>query len=149
MNIEVHSLDTVTLSHGLPTLTSGNVFKHSLEKVKSPKRVLLLPCRRVEYGPPQNSDVDSYAQTSDVPKANNDRSDALKHRLAAADLLDLKLLLRYRGIRTLESLASLELTERAVLLCKARELYEHLGIPPSKLENTLNQLFGDVPPQGR
>ena len=103
----------------------------------------------MEYGPPLNSDADSYAETSDVPEANNDLSDALKHRLAAADLLELKLLLRYRGIRTLESLASLELTERSVLLCKARELYEHLGIPPSKLKNTLNQLFGEVPRQGR
>ena len=103
----------------------------------------------MEYGPPLNSDADSYAETPDVPKANNDLSDALKHRLAAADLLDLKLLVRYRGIRTLESLASLELTERTVLLCKARQLYEHLGIPSSKLKNTLNQLFGDVLPQSR
>ena len=43
---------------------------------------------------------------------------------------------------------SLETTERAVLLCKARELYELLGIFPSNLKNTLNKLFGDVPQAG-
>ena len=42
----------------------------------------------------------------------------------------------------------METTERVVLLCKARELYELSGIFPSHLKNTLNKLFGDVPQQG-
>ena len=85
---------------------------------------------------------------SDVPPSNGCLSDALKHRLAEEDLLDLEVLLRYRSIRTLRALESLETNERAVLLRKSRELYELLGIFPSKLKNTLNKLFGDVPQQG-
>ena len=88
------------------------------------------------------------SQYSDVPPPNGGLSDALKHKLAEEDLLDLEVLCRYRGIRTLRALESLETTERAVLLCKARELYELLGIFPSNLKNTLNKLFGDVPQQG-
>ena len=88
------------------------------------------------------------AQYSDVPPSNGQLSDALKHKLAEEDLLDMEVLLRYRGIRTLRALESLETTERAVLLCKARDLYELLGIFPSNLKNTLNKLFGDVPQQG-
>lgn len=88
------------------------------------------------------------AQYSDVPPSNGRLSDALKHKLAEEDLLDMEVLLRYRGIRTLRALESLETTERAVLLCKARELYELLGIFPSNLKNTLNKLFGDVPRPG-
>ena len=53
-------------------------------------------------------------------------ADALEQRLAEEDLLDMEVLLRYRGIRTLRAVESLETTERAVLLCKARELYELL-----------------------
>ena len=87
------------------------------------------------------------AQFSDVPPSNGRISDALKQKLAEEDLLDMEVLLRYRGIRTLRALESLETTERAVLLCKARELYEILGIFPSNLKNTLNKLFGDVPQQ--
>ena len=60
----------------------------------------------------------------------------------------MEVLLRYRSIRTLRALESLETTERVVLLCKARELYELLGIFPSHLKNALNKLFGDVPQQG-
>ena len=88
------------------------------------------------------------AQYSDIPPSNGQLSDALKHKLAEEDLLDMEVLCRYRGIRTLRALESLETTERAVLLCKARELYELLGIFPSNLKNTLNKLFGDVPQQG-
>ena len=83
------------------------------------------------------------AQYSDIPPPNGQLSDALKHNLAEEDLSDMEVLLRYRGIRTLRALESLETTERAVLLCKARELYELLGIFPSNLKNTLNKLFGD------
>ena len=92
--------------------------------------------------------VSTAKQYSDVPRSNGQLSDALKHKLAEEDLLDMEVLLRYRGIRTLRALESLETTERAVLLCKARELYELLGIFPSNLKNTLNKLFGDVPQQG-
>ena len=87
------------------------------------------------------------AQYSDVPPSNGQLSDALKHKLAEEDLLDMEVLLRFRGIRTLRALESMETTERAVLLCKARELYELLGIFPSNLKNTLNKLFGDFPTQ--
>lgn len=85
---------------------------------------------------------------SDVCAFNGQLSDALKHKLAEEDLLDMEVLLRYRGIRTLRALESLQTTERAVLLCKARQLYELLGIFPSNLKNTLNKLFGDVPSSG-
>jgi hypothetical protein len=87
-------------------------------------------------------------QLSDVPPPNGGLSDALKHKLAVEDLLDMEVLLRYRGIRTLRALESLETTERSVLLCKSRELFELLGIFPSNLKHTLNRLFGDVPQQG-
>ena len=88
------------------------------------------------------------SQYSDVPGENGALSDALKRKLMEEDLVDMEVLLRYRGIRTLRALEALECTERAVLLCKARELYELLGIFPCNLKNTLNQLFGDVPQQG-
>ena len=85
---------------------------------------------------------------SDVPRSNGELSEALKHKLAEVDLLDMAVLLKYRGIRTLRALESLETTERAVLLCKSRDFYELLGVFPSHVKNTLNKLFGDVPPQG-
>jgi hypothetical protein len=83
------------------------------------------------------------SQVSDVPRENGQLSDALKERLAQEDLLDLEVLLRYRGVRTLRALDSLETNERAVLLCKARELYELLGIFPSNLKKALDKLFGN------
>ncbi len=88
------------------------------------------------------------SQYSDIPPSNGELSAALKHKLAEEGLLDMGVLLRYRGIRTLRALESLETTERAVLLCKCRELYELLGIFPTDLKKTLNTLFGDVPQQG-
>ena len=88
------------------------------------------------------------ARFSDNVPPNGGLTDALKQKLAEEDLLDMEVLLRYRGIRTLRALESLETTERVVLLCKARELYELLGIFPSHLKNALNKLFGDVPQQG-
>ena len=72
-------------------------------------------------------------------------SDALRQKLAEEDLVDMEVLLRYRGIRTLYGLESLEPTERVVLLCKARLLYELLEIFPSYRVNALNELFGDAP----
>ena len=88
------------------------------------------------------------AQYSDVPGEDGSVSDALMRKLMEEDLVDLVVLLRYRGIRTLRALEALETTERAVLLCKAREFYELLGIFPCSLKNTLNKLFGDVPQPG-
>ena len=88
------------------------------------------------------------ARFSDNVPPNGGLTDALKQKLAEEDLLDMEVLLRYRSIRTLRALESLETTERVVLLCKARELYELLGIFPSHLKNALNKLFGDVPQQG-
>ena len=61
----------------------------------------------------------------DAPPRNGQLSDALTEPLAPEDFLDL------------------ETNERAVLLCKARELYELLGILPSNLKNALDQLFGE------
>ena len=101
-----------------------------------------------------NSQTWSTSQTcqlagiSDVPPQNGQLSDALQQRLAEEDISDVEVLLRYRGIRTLRAVESLETTERVVLLCKARELYELLGIFPSHIKNALNKLFGDVAQQG-
>ena len=97
---------------------------------------------------PHQHGQSTASQYSDVCPFNGQLSDALKHKLAEEDLLDMEVLLRYRGIRTLRALETLETTERAVLLCKARQFYELLGIFPSNLKNTLNKLFGDVPPSG-
>ena len=63
------------------------------------------------------------------------------------DLLDMEVLLRHCGIRTLRVLESLEASERAVILCKAREVYAFLCIFSSNSKNMLNKLFGDVPQQ--
>ena len=82
---------------------------------------------------------------SDVVPSNGGLSDALRQKLAEEDLVDMEVLLRYRGIRTLYGLESLEPTERVVLLCKARLLYELLEIFPSYRVNALNELFGDAP----
>ena len=88
------------------------------------------------------------SQYSDVPGLNGETSDRLRHKLAVEDLLDMEVLLKHRGIRTLRALESLETTERAVLLCKSREFYDLLGVFPSDVKNTLKKLFGDVPQQG-
>ena len=83
----------------------------------------------------------SVSQSSDEPRDHGIISEALKAILLQEDLLDIDILLRYRGIRTLRALASLEAKERAVLLVKARELYECLGLFPSNLQNALGNLF--------
>ena len=91
----------------------------------------------------------SAAQFSDVPNRNGKLSDALKHELASKDLLDLKVLLRRRNIRTLRALRTLEKTERSVMLHKARLLYfEVLGGPcPEGVKTALSELFGELPQQ--
>ena len=63
--------------------------------------------------------------------------------LAEEDLQDLELLFRYRGIKTLRALVSLNRDERAVLLNKARHFYEVLGWFPSNLETSLENIFGN------
>ena len=88
------------------------------------------------------------ARFSDVVPSNGGLSDALRQKLAEEDLADMEVLLRYRGIRTLHALESLEPTERVVLLCKARLFYELLEVFPSHKKIALNKLFGDVPHQG-
>ena len=80
---------------------------------------------------------------NDVPRENGQLSDRLKEKLALESLLDIEVLLRYRGVHTYRALESLETNERAVLLCKARELYELLGIFPSNLKKALDTLFGN------
>ena len=87
------------------------------------------------------------SQYPDVSPSNGGLSEALKHKLAEEDVLDLEVLLRYRGIRTLRALENLNTEEKAVLLCKSRQLFELLGIFPSNLKNTLNKLFDDLPQQ--
>ena len=88
------------------------------------------------------------AQYSDLPPLNGGSSEALRHFLTEHDLLGMEVLLLSRKIRTLRALESLETTERAVFLCKAREFYELLGTFPSNLKNTLNRVFGDLPRTG-
>ena len=87
--------------------------------------------------------VHTASQANDVPCENGQLSEALNLRLAEKDLLDLATLLRYRGVRTLRALESLETNERAVLLCKARDLCALYGIFPSNLKKALDNLFGD------
>ena len=57
--------------------------------------------------------------------------------------------MRYRDIRPLYGLESQEPTERVVLLCKARLLYELLEIFPSYRINAVNELFGGAPELAR
>jgi hypothetical protein len=49
-------------------------------------------------------------------------SPALLRRLEREDLGDLSVVLRYRGVRILRALSSMDCSERAVLLDKARRL---------------------------
>ena len=103
------------------------------------------------WTPPQRAcqyEQSATAQFSDVVPPNGGLSDALRQKLAEEDLADMEVLLRYRGIRTLHALESLEPTERVVLLCKARLFYELLEVFPSHKKIALNKLFGDVPQQG-
>ena len=83
----------------------------------------------------------------DVPQENGQLSNALKQKLADEGLLDMEVILRYSGIHTRRALDDLNPMEKTVLLTKARQLYEVLGIFPSSLKNTLNMMFGNLPPQ--
>ena len=66
----------------------------------------------------------SQSQVCDVPQQHGVISEALQTLLAQEDLFDIDILLRYRGIRTIRALACLEADDRAILLVRARELYE-------------------------
>ena len=85
---------------------------------------------------------------SDVPVSNGKLSALLKHELASYDLLDLKVLLRSRGIRTVRILRSLAETERSVMLHKALMLYfDVLGGPcPEGVKTALYEFFGETCP---
>ena len=87
------------------------------------------------------------AQYSDVPPTTGQLSDALKHKLAGEGLLDIEVLLRYRSIRTLRALESMDTNEKSLMLSQTYLLYDLLGVFPSSLKKTLKQLFGDVPQQ--
>lgn len=77
----------------------------------------------------------------DVPQLASEVSLALRARLAREDLSDLEILLRKRGVRTVRSLLALETNDRAVLLSKARQLWEILGLLPNGLNTSLARLF--------
>ena len=80
----------------------------------------------------------------DTPPSKGELSPALKHRMAEQDLQFLEVLLQCRGIHTLRSLMSLETTERAVLLGKAHDFYQVLGIFTTNLKKGLDEIFGDA-----
>jgi hypothetical protein len=85
--------------------------------------------------------TDPEAEDFDWPLGPGQPSPALRARLQREDLLDLEVVLRYRGVKTLRALNSMDTTERAVLGCKARQLWELLGIFPSNLKTALIKLF--------
>ena len=67
----------------------------------------------------------------------------LNRKLAEENLLEIKVLLRNMKIRTLEAFQTIDSTDRALLLCKSRQLYDLLiGICPSHIRRTLNKNFG-------
>jgi hypothetical protein len=76
----------------------------------------------------------------DRPVGNN-ISPALLRRLVQNDLADLAVILRYRGVRTLATLSRCDMPERAVVLSKARQLWDLLGFFPSSLKIAIHQLF--------
>jgi hypothetical protein len=73
-------------------------------------------------------------------------SDAIKLRLIEEDLQDLETLLRYRGIRTKYALEHLTSNETAVILHKARQLYEIFDISKSSLTKSLYKVMGIYDP---
>ena len=97
---------------GAPSETSSKHAQCSQQDVWNPSSY-----SQLVYQPGQSA-VEQY---SDIPRSNGQLSPALHHKLAEEDLGDMEVLMRCRKIRTLRALETLETTERAVLLCKARE----------------------------
>ena len=82
-------------------------------------------------------------QSDMAPENGYSLSYALNRKLAEENLLEIKVLLRGMKIRTLEAFQTIDSTERALLLCKSRQLYDLLlGICPSHIRRTLNKHFG-------
>ena len=77
------------------------------------------------------------AQYSDVPPTTGQLSDALKHKLAGEGLLDIEVLLRYRSIRTLRALESMDTNEKSLMLSQTYLLYDLLGVFPSSLNKNI------------
>ncbi|CAE8588853.1 unnamed protein product, partial [Polarella glacialis] len=61
--------------------------------------------------------------------------------LGAEDLRYLECVLRVRGVRTVRALAILHPNERSIIVVKARDLWELLGVFTSSLQSSLNNLF--------
>ena len=78
---------------------------------------------------------------ADDSSVGNSISPALLRRLEQNDLSDLAVVLRYRGVKTLRTLASCDSNERAVLLHKGTQLWELVGFFPSNLRTAFNNLF--------
>ena len=78
---------------------------------------------------------------ADDSSVGNNISPALLRRLEQNDLSDLAVVLRYRGVKTLRTLASCDSNERAVLLHNGRQLWDLLGFFPSNLKTAINNLF--------
>ena len=68
-------------------------------------------------------------------------SPALLRRLEREDLGDLSVVLRHRGVRTLRALSTMDCSERAILIDKARRLWELLGLFETTLRSSVKQLF--------
>ena len=81
----------------------------------------------------------------DVPTASGGLSAPLKHKLVEEDLLDIELFLQHWGIKTLHAFQTLESAERSVLLNRARQFYDSMGILHDHRKNILNKVLGDVP----
>jgi hypothetical protein len=81
---------------------------------------------------------------SDIPEQTGQLSEALTHRLQTEALHEVVgVLLQTMCVQTISALDALETNERAILLSKARALYEVLGIFPSHLMKALPKLFGN------
>ena len=85
-------------------------------------------------------DAANASLASDVP-ISGQLSLALRDQLEAEDVLDLEVLLRNLGLRTLRALRLLEANERASLLVKAQALFLLLGKYTSNLRRALGILF--------
>ena len=94
----------------------------------------------------QMARLDSIAgQFSDAPEMNGMSSACMKQILLEADLGDLDLFFRYRGVRTFDAMRSLTPNQQSVLSAKAYDFFEALGFYRSDLQNKLDYLFGCPP----